>query len=432
MNLVPTRRAGLGALAFGAVLALVGCSTSPAASSSGEEGGGAASDVVLTLAGAGEAPAQAAIDAFEAANPGVTVDATFANDDESYQQTLRTQLSGGTAPDVFRVWPGNGNATSVLPLSDDGLLAPLDDAEWADSIGDAVRPVVEDADGGLVGVPVTVVGIGAVWNDQAVEAAGLTVPDTYTEVLQFCADAKAAGKIAFALGLKSTWVTQLVPYALTATSVYGPDPDFTKKQLAGETTFVDSAWKDAQHQYLEMRDAGCFNDSPNGIGYDEQMTMLGKGEALGAVHITSAAANAQQYAPEGTTFSMTPFPATDDAAETMLPVSVGIVYAVNAKAKNPQLAKKFVDFLASSEGQAVYATAAGAAPALESSDFEPDEVLAAVGEFQAAGKARPFPDVAWPNTKVQQEHLAGIQELFNDTIGVDELLTRMDEAFNEG
>jgi hypothetical protein len=33
---------------------------------------------------------------------------------------------------------------------------------------------------------------------------------------------------------------------------------------------------------------------------------------------------------------------------------------------------------------------------------------------------------------VQQEHLTGIQELFNDSITVDELLQRMDDAFAEG
>ncbi|WP_350348871.1 extracellular solute-binding protein [Agromyces sp. G08B096] len=426
MKLTPTSRLGAAAgLAAAAALVLAGCSTDGGS-------GGDADGTVLTFTAAGEAPAQAAIDAFEAANPGVTVEATFANDDESYQQTLRTQLSAGTAPDVFRVWPGNGNATSIVPLSEDDLLLPLEDASWAGDVTDDVRPVVVNSDDELVGVPVTVVGIGAIWNDQALEAAGLTAPETWSEVLQFCADATAAGKVAFALGLKSAWVTQLVPYALTATSVYGPDPDFTEQQLAGDATFADSAWHDAESQYLELRDAGCFNADPNGIGYDEQMTMLGQGDALGAIHITSAAANAEQYAAEGTTFSMTPFPATDDVEETNLPVSVGIVYAANAKAKNPELAKKFIDFLASSEGQAVYATAAGAAPALPSSDFEPDPVLAAIGEFQADGRARPFPDVAWPNTKVQQEHLTGIQELFNDSITVDELLQRMDTAFAEG
>ncbi|MGW9114093.1 ABC transporter substrate-binding protein [Microbacterium sp. NPDC055683] len=425
MKNTTTRRTGA-AVAAVAALALAGCSTDPGTASQGDDG------TVLTLSAAGEAPAQAVIDAFEASHPGITVEASFANDDESYQQTLRTQLSAGTAPDVFRVWPGNGNATAVTPLSEDGLLLSLEDRPWAGDVSDAVRPVAEDAEGALVGVPVTVVGIGAVWNDQALEETELTAPTTWSEVLQLCADARDAGRVAFALGLKSAWVTQLLPYAITASTVYGPDAAFTQAQLDGETSFSDSEWKASEEKYLEMRDAGCFNDDPVGIGYDEQMTMLGRGEALGAVHITSAAENAQQYADEGTTFSMTPFPATDSADDTYLPVSVGVVYAANAASDNAELAREFIDFLASSEGQAAYATAAGAAPALASDDFEPNPVLSPVTEFQAEGRDRPFPDVFWPNTKVQQEHLTGIQELFTDSITVDELLQRMDDAFAEG
>lgn len=79
----------------------------------------------------------------------------------------------------------------------------------------------------------------------------------------------------------------------------------------------------------------------------------------------------------------------------------------------------------------MYATAAGAAPASPSEDFEADAVLAPIAGFQESGNDRPFPDVAWPNPKVQQEHLTGIQELFNGSITVDVLLERMQTAFDE-
>lgn len=427
MNLSSGRRraVALGSTAIVA-MALAGCSTATGGGAQGEEG------TVLTFSAAGEAPAQAVIDAFEEANPGVTVEATFANDDAAYQQTLRTQLSAGTAPDVFRIWPGGGNATAVRTLGDDDLLLSLDDEPWAEKLSESQRAVSENSDGTLVGIPVTVVGIGAVWNDQALEAAGLEAPTTWTEVLDLCAAAREKGTVAFALGLKSAWTTQLVPYALTSSLVYGPNPDFTEQQLDGSATFSDSEWQTAVEQYKEMQTAGCFNENPNGVGYDEQMTSLGTGATLGAIQVTSAAENAQQYAAEGTTFSMTPLPATDDPEDTFLPVSVGIEYAVNADAANPELAKKFIEFLASSEGQSIYATESGAAPALPSEDFETGPVLAAVAEFQAEGRDTPFPDVFWPNPKVQAEHLAAVQELFNGTITPAQLLERMDAAFAEG
>ena len=84
-------------------------------------------------------------------------------------------------------------------------------------------------------------------------------------MLQFCADARAAGKVAYGLGLSDTWTTQLIPYALTATLVYGQDPDFAQHQIEGGATFADSRWRTAMEKYVEMKKNQCFNDSPAGI-----------------------------------------------------------------------------------------------------------------------------------------------------------------------
>ncbi|WP_327002733.1 extracellular solute-binding protein [Dactylosporangium sp. NBC_01737] len=418
------RHPATGLLAALAVTALVagGCSTSKTPT-------GDAADTVLTLGAAGTAPAQAAIDAFQKANPGVTVKTTFTEDDASYQQQLRTQLASGTAPDVFRLWPGGGNSTSVADLSKDGLLLDLSGEPWAGKVSTVQRTVSNGPDGKLVALPITIGAIGAIWNDTAVKASGLTPPKTWTEVLAFCGAARQKNVYAFALGLKSAWVTQLVPYALTATLVYGPNPSFTQQQKAGTATFAASAWKQAMDKYLEMKNANCFNPSPNGVSYDEQMQMIGQGKALGAVHVLSAVPNAKKYAPANTPFSMTPFPATDSPADTFVPVSVGISYAINAKAKNPALAKKFLAFLASEEGQQVYATKAGATPALPSSAFQADAIQQPVLDAQKAGRSTIYPDQTWPNPKVQSEHLIAIQELFNGTIDVPTALSRLDKAF---
>ncbi|MFI7708517.1 ABC transporter substrate-binding protein [Nonomuraea sp. NPDC049480] len=412
------------------------CCLAVAAAACSTSGGGGttkvtASDQVLTLAAAGQGPAKAAVEAFQKANPGVTVQTSFTEDDASYQQQLRTQLSSGTAPDVFRMWPGGGNTMAVRDLGADGMLMDLSGESWAGGLSADLKAVTSDPAGKVVAVPVTIGAIGAIWNDQALAKTGLSKPATWPEVLAFCKDAKAKNVVPFALGLKSAWVTQLVPYALTASLVYGPNPQFTQQQKDGKATFAKSEWKQAMDMYLQMRDAGCFNDSPNGVGYDEQMQLLGQGKALGAVHVLSAVQSALNFAPQGTTFSMSPFPATDSADGTYLPVSVGIVYGVNAKAKNPALAKRFMEFLASPEGQALYATESGSSPALSSPSFKADALQQPVLDAVNAGKSTLYPDQGWPNPKVQQEHLTSIQELFNGTVDVPTVLGRMDKAFGE-
>ena len=76
------------------------------------------------------------------------------------------------------------------------------------------------------------------------------------------------GQVAFALGGATPWNTQLIPYALTPTLVYGPDPDFPQEMAAGKATFADSDWMTPFDKYPEMHTAGCFQDSALGTTYE--------------------------------------------------------------------------------------------------------------------------------------------------------------------
>lgn len=401
-------------------IALAGCSTSP--------GTGGADENILTFASGQQAAAQQLIDGFEKANPGVTIKPVFIEQDSAYIQQLRTQLAAGTAPDVFKVWPAGGDAMSLWSVANDGLVAALDDQPWASDVPDNLIEV-SSFDGKLYSLPSTTGGIGAIYNDQALAEVGATAPTTWTEVLELCRTATTAGKVAYALGNKDAWTAQLLPYALSATLVYGPTPDFTAQQKAGSASFSDSAWLQALEKVQQMRDSGCFNPGPNGTGYDGQMTLVGTGDALGAVHVSQAVSGAIQYADPGTTFSLAPMPATDDPSETFVPVAAGLNFAINAKAKNPDLAAKFLAYVASPEGQALFAKASNSSPALPTDDFDADAINAPLSAAQEAGKATPYPDQTWPNTQIKEEYMISMQELFNDGVRPEDLLKRMDDAF---
>ncbi|MGV9770121.1 ABC transporter substrate-binding protein [Microbacterium sp. NPDC003461] len=410
--------AGIGILS----IVLAGCSTSTAGEGSGDEN-------TLTFASGQQEAAQALIDGFEEANPEYTIKADFIEQDSAYIQQLRTQLSAGTAPDVFKVWPSGGDAMAIWQVAKDGLVAPLDDAEWASDVPENLFDV-SSLDGTLYSLPATTGGIGAIYNDQALAEVGAVAPTTWSEVLELCETATSAGKVAYALGNKDAWTAQLLPYALTATLVYGPNPDFTADQEAGEASFSESRWVEALEKVQQMRDAGCFNEGPNGTSYDAQMTLVATGDALGAVHVSQAVSAAIQYADEATTFSLAPMPATDDPAETYVPVAAGINFAINAKAKNPELAAKFLAYIASPEGQTLFAVASNSSPALPADGYEPDAINKTLLEAQESGRASVYPDQTWPNTQVKEEYLIAMQELFNDGVQPAELLQRLDDAFN--
>src|SRR5262249_25286564 len=197
-------------------------------------------------------------------------------------QQIRTQLSSGTAPDVFTVWPGNGNPGANFVLAKPGYLMDLSDQPWASQLPAGVKTVAQyqgktyDAIFGLNG-------IGAIYNEDALAKAGLTPPTTYTQLLAFCRAAKAKGTPAFALGLQDGWVTQLVLYGLVATTVYSANKDFDTQMQEAQATFSSSPWTVAMAKYLEMNQNGCFQKNPLGTNYDATQTMAATGQTLGLV-----------------------------------------------------------------------------------------------------------------------------------------------------
>lgn len=410
------------AAATAAVL-LAACSGGTKAGSDGE------GSKTLTLASIDQGSVEDVVKAFEKANPGVKVRYTTSGADQ-YQQQIRTQLSSGTAPDVMSVWPGNGNPGATQVLAKPGYLRDLSDQAWAAKMPEAIKSVAQ-----YEGKTYTAVfgqnGIGAVYNEQAMDKAGLTAPETWTELLAFCRDAKAKGTPAFALGNQDNWVTQLVQYALVATTVYGPDRDFDQKMQDGQATFAGSAWKTALDKYLTMEKTGCFQKNPLGTNYEASQELAATGKTLGIIQGNWVIALLEGKNPQGT-FTLKALPATDVPSETLIPAAAGAGYGVNAKAKNEDLALKFVNFVMSPQGMNLFVKKQGGLPSLPDTGYQADPSLAELSQFIASNRTVPFMDQLWPNAKVQQTMLSGLQEIFSDQSAPDEVLKAMDADYKAG
>ncbi|WP_327672783.1 MULTISPECIES: extracellular solute-binding protein [unclassified Streptomyces] len=413
----------IAALTAGSLLAA--CSGGTKAGSD-DNGGGSKG---LTLASVDQGSIEDVVKAFEKANPGVKVRYTTSSADQ-YQQQIRTQLSSGTAPDVLSVWPGNGNPGATYVLAKPGYLRDLSDQSWAAKMPKVMKTVAQykgKTYNGIFGQN----GIGAVYNQQAMTKAGLTAPDTWTKLLDFCRDAKAKGTPAFALGNQDNWVTQLVQYALVATTVYGPDRDFDKKMQAGQATFAKSAWTTALDKYLTMEKTGCFQKDPLGTNYEASQTLAATGKTLGIIQGNWVISLLKKKNPKGT-FTLRALPATDSPSRTLIPAAAGAGYGVNAKAKNEELALKFVNFVMSPKGMNLLAEKQGGLPALPDTGFDADPSLTELSKFIEADRTVPFMDQLWPNPKVQQTLLSGLQEIFSGQSTPKKLLADMDADYKAG
>ncbi|WP_405563457.1 extracellular solute-binding protein [Streptomyces phaeochromogenes] len=392
----------------------------------GDSGGGSKT---LTLASVDQGSVEDVVKAFEKANPGVRVRYTTSGADQ-YQQQIRTQLSSGTAPDVMSVWPGNGNPGATHVLAKPGYLRDLSDQSWAAKMPDAIKSVAQ-YEGKTYNAIFGQNGIGAVYNRQAMAKIGLTPPDTWTDLLAFCKAAKAKGTPAFALGNQDNWVTQLVLYALVATTVYGPDRDFDQKMQAGRATFARSQWTTALDKYLTMEKTGCFQKNPLGTNYEASQSLAASGKTLAIIQGNWVIALLKGKNPQGT-FTLRALPATDDPSQTLIPAAAGAGYGVNAKAKNKDLALKFVNFVMSPEGMKLFVKKQGGLPSLPDTGYSVDPSLAELSKFIGSDRTVPFMDQLWPNAKVQQTMLSGLQEIFSGQSTPEKLLDEMDADYKAG
>src|SRR5690606_10314201 len=161
---------------------------------------------------------------------------------------------------------------------------------------------------------------------------------------------------------------------------------FEADVAAGDATFADSGWAEAFDKYLEMDDAGCFSENPNGTSADIGNEALANGDALATVTLTTSVAAITSIAPEDTTFGMFALPATENPDDTWMPAAAFDGYGVNAKADNPVGAELFMEFLSSPESLASYATVAGSLPSIESDAYELTPQLTVLNDLWLAGK----------------------------------------------
>lgn len=373
-----------------------------------------------------QGPMEAVVAAYEK-KTGLDVNLTVA-DTSQFQTTIRTQLSSGTAPDVFTVWAGGGNPGAINVLQGAGYLADLSARDWVADVDPGTAETLQ-IEGKTYGLPSKLDAVGTIYNKATLDELGLEIPTTYTDLLAYCGDVAAAGKVAFALGIQSDWVTQLIPYALVASTVYAEDADFDQKLAEGDASFEGSGWADAFDKYLEMNEAGCFNKDPLGTDVTASYELLNSGQAVGVVQVLASYPQIASTAPEGTEFGFFPLPG-DDSGEPSIARGIGVSFAVNERAKNKANALDFVDWLASPEATSIWFDAAPGLPAISTAEVELDPVMQAAADLIADGRTAPMPDQGWPNAKPQSAMFVGVQQLFSGQAGTDDVLRSMDEAFN--
>lgn len=279
---------------------------------------------------------------FEAAYPGIKIDVqTFEN--EAYKTTIRTNVSGDTAPDVWSTWGGGFSkgfveAGKVLPLDEylaDGTADKL--------VGGALANFTysEKVYGLTFGMSCS----GLFCNTRLFEEYGVKVPTTWDELLEAVKVFSENDIIPITTSIKERWVIGMLFEAIAVKAVGAQQVFKTLTKDGG--SFADPQYLYAAEKIMELLDAGAFNSDAAAISRDEAEVPLKTGEAamyyMGSW--ASGTVDADDSVDKGK-FQFIAFPLLPEGKGTATEFNGGGAdgIMINASAAHPEEAATFVKY----------------------------------------------------------------------------------------
>src|SRR5690554_174796 len=217
------------------------------------------------------AQVQKLLDAFHAKHPNIRIKFTPTNPPD-YNAVLRTQLTGGTGPDLMYV----RSYKVGQDLYADGFLEPLTE----------LLPILEEnytvgsleawsLDGVPCAVPFMAVSHGIYYNVDLFEKHNLEIPQTWEELLAVAEKLKAAGVIPFANGSKDEWdMNEIVFMNLLPNFIGGREARLEYE--TGEVPFNDAKMVSAFKALQDI--APYLPPGQEGVSYydAQQLFLLGR------------------------------------------------------------------------------------------------------------------------------------------------------------
>ncbi|MDR3091092.1 MAG: extracellular solute-binding protein [Clostridiales bacterium] len=341
----------LSSLTLCAALLLTGCGGGGASAGSGsgnQTASGAGGKKTLTfwhIWGSGDSNSTAVakvIADYETLHPDVKIEVqTFEND--AYKTTIRTNVSGDTAPDIYSAWGGGFSK----PFVDAGKVLKLDDYLTNEDRDKLVSGALKNFtyDGGVYGLTFGMSCSGLFCNSELFEKYGVPLPKTWEELISAIDTFKASGVIPISTSIKERWVIGMLFEAI-ALKEAGADQMYATLTKNGGS-FSDPAYLDAAKKLMQLEEMGAFNSDAAAISRDEAEVPVKQGQAamyyMGSW--ASGSVDAEDSVDAGK-FKFIPFPTISGAKGLPTEFNGGGAdgILVNAATADPALAADFVKY----------------------------------------------------------------------------------------
>ena len=425
-------RLGVGATLLAFAAALSGCTGAIATNSSGSSGSGGITGTIRLASESGQPYIKDAASQFEKLHPGVTVQ-FVQSPSNTYQTTVRAQLAAGHGPDVMFVWGGSGNSLATKILAKDGIIEDLSSRPWASGLGDAAKNLVS-YQGKVYAFTSYQNPTGVVYDKGLLAKLGVSTPTTFSGLLSFCRTVASKGIVPIAMGNQTGYLNTEIPLEIANTLVYSKDPRFAEQISSGAQTWSGSQlWRSAltqaHQQYLQMRDANCFEPNSTGFSDTQAIQLVTSGKALGVDVISPSIDNLKSGNPN-LHYDMYEIPATDKPADTFLTTNTGAAWAVAKSSTNKATALAFLDFLAQPDQMDQASKANYGVPYKPAADATVQPEMQGIASLYRANKNALWPTNFWPNPEVKQTMIAEDEDLILGSKNVQQVVDAIQSTLN--
>ena len=387
--------------------------------------------------------AEKMIDAFEKANPDITIDYTNYNYNPEYLQALSAASASDNLADIVGLQPGSLTQTYSDYLID---LSDYAKAEWGDDWTSVYDNVTQsqlqlgnkDGDDGHYILPIETQDIYVEYNKTLFEQLGLKVPTTYDELVEVSKTLRDNGYAPLFFGGADGW--QHVNLLLMCTSQIS-DTLFDECQN-GEKAWTCDEMKQAMTNYKKLFDDGVMQDgSLSSTSYSDGTTLFLAGQA-GMMLLGSWWA--QEYTSEDVSDAVANWdydyfylPALEEGLSDSKAIGgVDFGYGITKNCENPDLAWKALVSFATGEGAQEIANDMNnhlSYPNIEpdtSAMVERDGLQNVVDEFNRSGKdiAAGLVNQRIAEPTIETALQEAMQGLIGGTYSVDEATQHIQDA----
>jgi raffinose/stachyose/melibiose transport system substrate-binding protein len=350
---------------------------------------------------------------------------------EQIRTTASQVLNSDEAPDVMEY--NKGNATAGL-LASQGLLTDLDKAVeaygWKDKLAESLQTTARYDDKGVMGsgsfygIPNYGEYVQFFYNKDMFDKYGIAVPtsiDQLEQAMQKFTDAGVTplAESAAEYPLGQLWYQLALSKAdrdwVTAYQTYTDKVDFSGPEISYATQTI----KDWEDKGFISKDATGMKAEDAGVSFiNAHAPIFFSGSWWYGRFIDEAKFNWGTFL----------FPGA-----TMSPGSSGNIWVVPEKAKNKDLAYKFIDITMSSAIQNLMGNHGGVPVAADEAaitDAKSKELIANFNKLTAQDGIGFYPD--WPTPTFYDQLNAGLQELLNGTKSPDEVNAELGSEYTEG